>query len=77
MGYVGSASGSRNIWGRWADYAKTGHGGNKRLRTRKPENLRFSILERVSPDTPSDDVVRLEKTWKDRLHTKQYGLNEN
>ena len=76
-GYVGSAYGEDNIRGRWDNYAKRGHGGNKRLRTRKPENLRFSILERVSPDTPANEVIRLESTWKNRLHTRDHGLNEN
>lgn len=77
-GYVGSAYGESNLLGRWLCYAKTGDGGNKLLRARKPENLHFSILQRVSPDMPSDEVIRLESTWKDRLHTRgDFGLNEN
>ena len=76
-GYVGSAYGSENICGRWENYAKTGHGGNKLLRDCKPENLRFSILERLSPDTPADETIQRENTWKERLHTRQYGLNVN
>lgn len=27
--YIGSAMGAEGIWGRWAAYAQTGHGGNK------------------------------------------------
>ncbi|MDA0284746.1 MAG: GIY-YIG nuclease family protein [Planctomycetota bacterium] len=77
QGYVGSAYGNNNIRGRWENYAKSGHGGNKGLKLRKPENLRFSILERVSPDTSPESVIRLESSWKDRLHTRKYGLNEN
>ena len=76
-GYVGSAYGRDNILGRWRDYTKSGHGGNKRLRSRRPENLRFTILERVSPDTPADQVIDRERTWKQRLHTRDHGLNEN
>lgn len=76
-GYIGSAYGSENLLGRWQDYAKRGHGGNKRLRERKPDNFRFSILQRVSPDLDAADVIQLEATWKDRLHTREYGLNEN
>ena len=31
--YVGSASGEQgSIWGRWNEYARTKHGGNKRLK---------------------------------------------
>ena len=74
-GYVGSAYGSENIRHRWENYAKRGHGGNKLLKSRKPEDLRFSILERVSPDTPVNEVIQLEETWKVRLHTCEYGLN--
>jgi hypothetical protein len=74
-GYVGSAYGAENIRHRWENYAKSGHGGNKLLKTRKSENLRFSILERVSPDTPPEVVIQLEETWKKRLHTCEHGLN--
>ncbi|MEZ6063123.1 MAG: GIY-YIG nuclease family protein [Planctomycetaceae bacterium] len=76
-GYVGSAYGKDNIFGRWGNYRRTGHGGNKLLRSRNPENLRFSILERLSPDTPPDEVIRRETTWKLRLHTQTQGLNDN
>ncbi|WP_420606492.1 GIY-YIG nuclease family protein [Novosphingopyxis sp.] len=76
--YVGSAYGSTNLLGRWTSYAASGHGGNKRLRGRDPSTFRFSILQRVSPDLDQDEVVRLEATWKLRLHTRSaFGLNEN
>ena len=75
-GYVGSAYGSDNIYGRWMNYAQTSHGGNRRLRRRDPKNFRFTILERVSPDAAPADVIRLESSWKDRLHTRHpFGLN--
>ena len=77
-GYVGSAYGDTNIYGRWAAYAASGHGGNKLLRKRDPSDFKFSILQRVSPDMNADDVIRLESSWKERLHTRQpFGLNEN
>jgi len=76
-GYVGSAYGADNLLGRWLGYSKSGDGGNKRLKKRKPTNLRFSILERASPDMEPADVVQLESTWKDRLHTREFGLNAN
>lgn len=76
--YVGSAYGAENILQRWLNYARTGHGGNKLLRGLDPAQLRFSILQRVSPDLPDADVIRIEATWKDRLRTRSpYGLNEN
>jgi len=77
-GYVGSAYGGENIFGRWRNYAATGHGGNRLLRQREPRNFRFSILQRVSPDMDAGDVIRLEGTWKERLHTRApFGLNDN
>jgi len=77
-GYVGSAYGGNNLLGRWINYAARGHGGNRLLRERDPKHFRFTILERVSPDMDKGDVIRLESTWKDRLHTRQpFGLNDN
>lgn len=77
-GYVGSAYGESNILGRWLDYAARGHGGNRLLRHRDPRNFRFTILQRVSPDMNAADVVALENSWKQRLHTRApHGLNEN
>lgn len=77
-GYVGSAYGSDNLLGRWRGYAAKGHGGNVLLRKRDPQNFRFTILERVSPDLEAADVIRLESSWKQRLHTRvPHGLNDN
>lgn len=77
-GYVGSAYGENNLLGRWQSYSEKGHGGNRLLMKRKPRNFRFSILQRVSPDMDDSDVLRLESSWKERLHTRTpFGLNEN
>ena len=77
-GYVGSAYGESNILGRWLNYAARSHGGNRLLRQRDPCHFRFTILQRVSPDMHATDVIRLENTWKKRLHTRQpHGLNDN
>jgi len=77
-GYIGSAYGEMNLLGRWLNYAASGHGGNSLLRKRDAKKFRFSILQRVSPDMDPDDVIKLEGTWKERLHTRSpHGLNEN
>ena len=77
-GYVGSAYGESNLLGRWQDYFASGHGGNALLLRRDPENFRFTILQRVSPDMEERDVILLESSWKLRLHTRHpYGLNDN
>lgn len=77
-GYVGSAYGEENILGRWLGYAARGHGGNRLLRPREPNNFRFTILQRVSPDMDARDVIHIENSWKERLHTRApFGLNDN
>lgn len=77
-GYVGSAYGAANLFGRWSNYAVSGHGGNKLLRERDRSNFRFTILQRVSPDLDADTVIQLENSWKERLHTRApQGLNDN
>lgn len=76
--YVGSAAGSENLLQRWSAYSRSGHGGNKLLRERDPATFRFAILERLSPDLPEAETVRVENNWKERLHTRApQDLNEN
>lgn len=76
-GYVGSAYGADNLFGRWLNYAKTGHGGNRWLKECDPKHLRFSILERMSPDASAEEIIYRESSWKVRLHTRESGLNGN
>ena len=77
-GYVGSAYGETNLLGRWLGYAAQGDGGNRLLRKREPKNFRFSILPCVSLGTDAAEIIRIESSWKERLHTRQpYGLNDN
>lgn len=76
--YVGSAYGRDNILGRWQAYARNGHGGNRDLRDRDPRTFRFTLLERLAPDLPADEVIRREVSWKRRLHSRvPFGLNAN
>lgn len=76
-GYVGSASGGENMLGRWTDYARSGHGGNAGLQESRPQDLRFSILQRTSPDMLRAEVEELEARWKVRLHVRDHGLCGN
>ena len=76
-GYVGSACGGENILGRWLNCAASGHGGNKKLKGRDPNDFLFTILQRTSPDMERAEVGQLEANWKDRLHTRDSGLNDN
>jgi len=61
-GYLGSADGKDNILGRWEYYAASGHGENRPLENRNAINFRFGILQRVSPDMASEDVIHFENT---------------
>ncbi len=79
--YVGSATGQEMLLGRWEAYIKTGHGGNKGLKTLNMEyikyNFRYSVLE-IFKSTAADDVVLdRESWWKKVLLTRAFGYNKN
>ena len=73
--YVGAAYGQDNLLGRWRAHVSQKKGITAELRLRDPRLFRFSILERVSPDAPPDEVIAIERSWMARLHTIPYGLN--
>jgi hypothetical protein len=73
--YVGSAYGEQNLLGRWQTHVANDVGVTVELARRRAVDFRFSILERVSPDMPAEDVIALERTWMERLDTIRYGLN--
>lgn len=75
--YVGSAYGESGIYGRWAAYAKNGHGGNLELKDLDPTNFQFSILEIVPGTATADSVIECENRWKEKLGTRNFGLNRN
>jgi hypothetical protein len=76
--YVGSACGSENLYGRWKNYADSGDGGNTLLRERTADKFLFSILQLVSPTADPKEVIDIENSWKERLHTRKFGnLNAN
>ncbi len=73
--YVGAAYGEGNLLGRWQAHVANDHGITAELKRRNPENFRFTILERVSPDMDPEDVIGLERSWMARLSTRDHGLN--
>ena len=85
--YVGAAYGVQGIWSRWADYIKTGHGGNAGLRKLMGDrglaycrqHFRFALLEHMPRNTLDETVQARETHWKDILGTRcgSGGLNEN
>lgn len=83
--YVGSASGMENggIWGRWSDYARTKHGGNKKLvelMEQDPDYCRYfqySILEVLPLKQDKHEVLEREQLFKRKLQSISFGLNDN
>lgn len=82
--YVGSASGVNGIWGRWREYAKSGHGNNQKLRevmksapTDYPKKFRFSVLQILPRSMARDEIVKRERMFKQKLGTRATGLNSN
>lgn len=81
--YVGSAYGELGLFGRWEEYVKTHHGGNKLLKKylktdpKGYENFQFSILQIFSRNTKDDIVINAEGLFKDKLLSKEFGYNDN
>lgn len=75
--YIGSAYGSEGLWGRWSNYAKNGHGGNKLLKLRDPNNFQWSIVRTVSRSMSERDVIKIEAIEKLKHGSKVHGLNDN
>ena len=80
--YVGQASGRDGIWGRWCDYAKTGHGGNKELKAllrRKgagyATNFQYSVLEIADTHASDEDIHARESYWMLAIQSREFGLN--
>jgi hypothetical protein len=81
--YVGSACGADGIWGRWVNYAQTGHGGNIELQRilasdpRRVHGFRYSILQTLPGNTTKQDVLFHEALIKGKLGSRAFGLNAN
>ncbi|CAI3949653.1 unnamed protein product [Commensalibacter communis] len=82
--YVSSASGeSGGLWGRWSNYIKTKHGGNKKLienyQQNKTQHLNcvFSILLVLPKGMSKEVVIKYENLYKKKLGSRAYGLNQN
>lgn len=73
--YIGSTYNRDGIWGRWSQYAATGHGGNvelKKLIDKDPKyaekHFKWSILEILPIDVTQDEAVkRHEQRFKEML----------
>jgi hypothetical protein len=81
--YVGKADGHERLLGRWAAYARDGHGGNDALRELAgldPSHARhfmFSILRVFGPTAIASEVDTAEAHYKRALLTRAFGYNRN
>jgi hypothetical protein len=75
--YVGSAQGADGLWGRWAQYVATGHGGNRRMQDVPAADYQVSVLEVASSSASPDVLVKMEERWKQKLLSRKFGLNGN
>ena len=75
--YVGSASGEGGFLSRWREYLATNHGGNVGLRDRERTAWQVSILEVAGSSASEKDILRMEASWKQKLHSRTIGLNRN
>lgn len=79
--YVGSACGLNMLLGRWKQYVKSGHGGNKQLMEIDIEHIKksfnYSILDIFKSTIDDAVILRRESWWKRTLMTRGFGYNNN
>lgn len=75
--YTGSATGGDGFWGRWQEYALTGHGGNLGLMSCETGTFGVTILHVAGSTATADDIVADEQVWKAKLLSREFGFNRN
>lgn len=83
--YVGSTyNKQQGIWGRWSDYAKTGHGDDKDLESLLQadpnyarKNFQWCILETLPLNVLADYAIDRESLYKRKFGTRDFGYNNN
>lgn len=74
--YVGGAYSGGGFIARWEQHARM-EGDAKAFRSRDPADYRVSILEVAGSLNTDDDIVRMEQRWKEKLQSREMGLNRN
>lgn len=74
--YVGAAFAEGGFLARWSQHAMQ-QGDAIAFRSRNPEDYRVSILEVAGSLATDDDIVRMEIRWKEKLQSREMGLNRN
>lgn len=82
--YVGTTYNTKGIWGRWSEYAKTGHGDDVELKKciesdpkYAEKNFQWCILETLPIKILPEQAIERESLYKRKLGTRIYGLNKN
>lgn len=79
--YVGSAYGKEGIYGRWKQYAHSGHGGNvqlEKLMALQPDShkqFHYSILRELPKSMSKKEVIGIEMLCQQKLGSRAFGLN--
>ena len=82
--YVGSTYNRQGIWGRWAEYAKTRHGGDVELEkliatdsNYAKDNFTWAILQTLPLRIDDEKAIAIETFWKEKLGRAACALNRN
>ncbi|MGN2244983.1 GIY-YIG nuclease family protein [Frateuria sp. GZRR33] len=75
--YVGSALGNEGFLQRWRSYQANGHGGNRDLKQVAGHDYEVSVLEVAASNATEKEVLAQESLWKQKLLTREFGLNGN
>ncbi len=74
--YVGKADGDDGFWGRFLCYSLTGDGGNEGMKQHQTPGYFVTILEALATPSPGELDI-LESLWKEKLGSREWGLNKN
>lgn len=82
--YVGSTYNNKGIWGRWAEYAETGHGNDVSLMALLSDDVKYAernfqwcILETMPLKILPEQAVDRESLYKRKLGSREFGYNNN
>jgi len=82
--YVGSAyADNGGLLARWSYYVATHHGDNKEMKEKliqfpdRYHDFQFSILQILPSTMVNSDVIKIESLWKNKLLSKEFGMNAN
>ena len=82
--YVGSTYNRDGIWGRWKQYAETGHGGDKDLKPLLDDDCNYAskyfqwcILETLPLKILDEHAIDRESLYKRKFGTREFGYNNN